>query len=862
MELKDYQRKTLRILTKFFQEATLNGVKLAFENNQDAEGYEYSYKALPNFENVPYICLRIPTGGGKTLIGTQAIQIAAENFLKQEFPFVLWIMPTTSIRQQTLKVLSGTNYFYNQFLYNAFNGSLSIFDVTQFRELRPQDLRRRLNICVATFQSLRVRDKEGRKIYQADEELSACFEKIPFQNYFITDDNNRYESFANLLAYLRPLMIIDEAHNYKTNLSLDVMKNLRPSAVIELTATPADCSNVLVKITADELFKESMIKMPVTVGTVNSSPEKTLELAIQKRNFLEEIAAAEDEYIRPITLYQAENVNGEYNVDYVKNYLIETAKIPAEQVAIATGEKKEIAGKDLFARNCPIRHIITVQALKEGWDCSFASVFCSLANTHSSKDAEQLLGRVLRMPYAKKRKSPPLNKAYAFLLGESWNYVVGQIKDNLTHLGFERREVNRFIDKQTNLPLTRTVEFETETSPDTSKLSDLTFLMKFYVEQVDNGFKVKLQDVTSDDIEEIEALKDKIFKTSNDRANFVKAIKITQKDLVDNSPSARGVKFEIPQLCFNFNGKVTSRFDAEDFLPDDWNLVDVKDYDVDYIAGDNDVVFTEFTSKNDKLTPRTFIENDNGLFDGITNWTQEELVTYLSDKLNDDRIEDDDLREFTQRVICRLINEQEILLEELVRRRFYLKSVIERKINRLIEKAQEKYFKANLNAAQDFTVDKNIAVVFTQSRYPAKDCYTGNKFNKHFYPNVGALNDEEVICATLIDINDNVETWIRNVEREPEYSFYLPLHKNNFYPDFVVKLKDGTYAAIEYKGKHLESSDDTAEKRSVGELWASKSGGQCKFLMALKEYNGKELATQLKEFFAGKNSLWQNQSKK
>ena len=108
MELKDYQRKTLRILTKFFQEATLNGVKLAFENNQDAEGYEYPYKALPSFENVPYICLRIPTGGGKTLIGTQAIQIAAENFLKQEFPFVLWIMPTTSIRQQTLKVLSGT----------------------------------------------------------------------------------------------------------------------------------------------------------------------------------------------------------------------------------------------------------------------------------------------------------------------------------------------------------------------------------------------------------------------------------------------------------------------------------------------------------------------------------------------------------------------------------------------------------------------------------------------------------------------------------------------------------------------------------------------------------------------------------
>ena len=54
-------------------------------------------------------------------------------------------------------------------------------------------------------------------------------------------------------------------------------------------------------------------------------------------------------------------------------------------------------------RNCPVEYVITVEALKEGWDCSFAYVFCSVSRIQSATDVEQLLGRVMRMPYAKRR---------------------------------------------------------------------------------------------------------------------------------------------------------------------------------------------------------------------------------------------------------------------------------------------------------------------------------------------------------------------------------------------------------------------------------------------------------------------------
>ena len=693
MELKNYQQKTLEILTAFFKDAVKNGVRAAFEHTQDAEGYEKIYQPLPGFEYVPYVCLRLPTGGGKTLIGTSAIEITADNFLDKDFPFVLWLVPTREIRKQTLKVLREPKNFYGKILYDAFNGQVNIFDVTEFRGLRPQDLSQRLNICVATFQSLKVdaKNQESRKVYQADEELSPCFANIECQKYFAKDNKGRYESFANLIAYLRPLMIVDEAHNYKTPLSLEVTQFLRPSAVIELTATPARNSNVLVKINAQELRDESMIKLPIIVDAVYNSPEKTLDLAVQKRAALESFAAVENEYIRPIVLYQAENRDKEFNVDYVKNYLIESAKIPAQEIAVATGDNYELDGVNLFSRDCPIRHIITVQALKEGWDCSFASVFCSMTNTRSVTNAEQLLGRVLRMPYAKRRRHPDLNKAYAFLRLDSWINAIQRIRDDLTDLGFEKRE----IEKEIKLPFRNTYKFETEELPKTSGLN-IDLQTRFNAEKIETGYRVTLNDVTDDDIDEITELKNIVFKTINDRQNFIKAVGIRQKEVAVKSPSERGIKFSIPQLCLNFgDGAIVA--ESEDFLPDDWTLTETGDYDLPIVSGDSDVEKYIFDVEDDNLREQ-FLGNPQGeLFKGITNWTQSQLIGWLSRKINFESITPADFAEFTRRVFNLLTTNKKISLEELVRRRFYLKRILEEKIEILIDKARDQTFQRSFD---------------------------------------------------------------------------------------------------------------------------------------------------------------------
>lgn len=848
MELKKYQQRTLNILEEFLTAAREVGARKAFEEFRQAEGYEGIYQPL--FGAVPYICLRLPTGGGKTLLGTHAIKLAAEKFLEREYPFVLWLVPTKEIRQQTLKVLRDPKNFYWDVLSRAFGGNVNIFEVTDFRDLRLHDLISSLNICVATFQSFRVANREGRKVWQGDEALSSCFARIPQQNFPHTDEHGRHNSFGNLISFLRPLMIIDEAHNNSTNLSFEVMQDLNPAAVIELTATPARNSNVLVKVTAVELKNEDMIKLPVILGEVSHSPEKTLDFAIHKRKELERLSAAEEDYLRPIVLYQAESKNRDYTVDYVRNYLIKEAKIPAQEVAVATGERHELDGIDLTSTRCPIRHIITVQALKEGWDCPFASVFCSLSNMHSSKDAEQLLGRVLRMPKARRRKSPALNQAYAFVRVSSWEEALKKIRDNLLNLGFEAKETDDALQRQPQL-IKRTLEIETSEPPDLDGLS-YCLREKISVEKADEVWHVKCEEMDDADITELEAERNKIFKRVENRDKLLRAIYFDDAAQKKNpSPAERGEKFSIPQLCLNF-GEETVVAGHEYFLDENWTLTDTNDYDLPLSHYDPDVRFFEFNLRGEKLKHKMLGDEEQELFSGETNLTQSQLIGQLSKKVGNNFVKPEDFAEFTRRALNKLMREKNFSLEELVRQKFLIANRLEEKIKQLIDTGRKRGFRTKLFGGKNFVrVEKDIAITFDPNNYPAKKFYTGAaEFGKHYYREVGDMNSEEVSCAQCIDSNPQVATWIRNIDSEPKYSFWLPLHKGKFYPDFVVKLKDETFAAVEYKGKQLKENPNEQEKKLIGELWAERSGGLCKFLMAVeRDEHGRNLSAQMREFF-------------
>ncbi len=99
-----------------------------------------------------------------------------------------------------------------------------------------------------------------------------------------------------------------------------------------------------------------------------------------------------------------------------------------------------------------MRYIITVSKLKEGWDCPFAYVLCSVADQVSATAVEQILGRVLRKPRAERKHRDALNQSYAFILSKDSNATATRRKDGLVEgAGFNKIEVAQLIATQSSM---------------------------------------------------------------------------------------------------------------------------------------------------------------------------------------------------------------------------------------------------------------------------------------------------------------------------------------------------------------------------------------------------------------------------
>jgi type III restriction enzyme len=446
-------------LARFFREARIVGPKAAYESivrEPDHKArlgrYAGEYRALEAVPNTPYVCLRLPTGGGKTLLAAHAVAVARDTWVERDYPLVLWLVPTNTIRLQTVDALKNTRHAYRRALDEEFGGRVRVFDIADFTMIRPQDLREQTCVVVGTIQTLRTSSTEGRKVYAHHEDLETHFSAVPASAPDLERSENGPNagrikfSFANLMHLHRPLMIVDEAHNAMTSLSREMQARVNPCAIVEFTATPQLNSNILHSVTAQELKREEMIKLPIVLSE-HADWQSAVSGAIASRAALAEKALLDTEnYIRPIVLFQAQPKDQEVTVDVLKRHLMETENIDEERIAVATGDQRDLDSIDLFDPRTKIEFIITVEALKEGWDCSFAYVFCSVARIKSATAVEQLLGRVLRMPYAKRRAVPELNKAYAHVAEPVFAEAANALVDKLVDMGFDDSEARENIE--------------------------------------------------------------------------------------------------------------------------------------------------------------------------------------------------------------------------------------------------------------------------------------------------------------------------------------------------------------------------------------------------------------------------------
>lgn len=339
MELKPYQDRALAALRTFLSAARVKTPAQAYaETIAGADLGNYArggYTPVAELEATPYCCLRLPTGGGKTLLAAHAIKVAAESYMDRARVPVIWLVPSSQIQTQTLDALKQPRHPYRLALEEAFDGAVAVFDISERRQIRPRDFLDKTVVIVATYQAFRVEDKSDRNVYADDENLEDHFRDARRgEGLDVVDKGLRRGeialSFANVLHRQRPLMILDEAHNFMTGLSGGTKARLNPAAIIELTATPKPRSNVIAAATAMELKAADMIKMPVHLSQ-HGSWQQAVAHAVQNRAWLAKIAANDPAGIRPITLYQAMPAaeGNEATVDVLKAHLIEVERIPS-----------------------------------------------------------------------------------------------------------------------------------------------------------------------------------------------------------------------------------------------------------------------------------------------------------------------------------------------------------------------------------------------------------------------------------------------------------------------------------------------------------------------------------------------------
>ena len=439
-------------------------------------------------EDLPVITIKVPTGGGKTLLATQVIGRAYATTHKERngAGLVLWVVPSSQIFRDTLRRLSDRTDIYRIMLEHAVSRRIELWTKQDVHHLTPAKLRECLNILVVQLASTNRETKEDLKFFRdsggnivdhfpPEGDFDAHLRlKQAFPNLeMIEDDPGRGRhlcktSVGNLVKLCRPLVILDEGHKATSPRARKTIEEFNASLVVELSATPKVAKidgierrpNIVSRVTGKELLDEEMIKLPVNIhASGNASWQDVLTKARDKREALAAKAAAvaaragSVKVIRPIVLVQVERTGKDQDrwptaihaLD-VKDYLTGRLGIPESAIAVKTAENDGLEDVNLDDPDCRVTWIITKSALQEGWDCPQAYLLVALNNTGSLTAMTQLVGRILRQPDQRRTQDPDLNESYVYVLRARAGEVVSEVKKVLEGEGYEGEAAGMVVD--------------------------------------------------------------------------------------------------------------------------------------------------------------------------------------------------------------------------------------------------------------------------------------------------------------------------------------------------------------------------------------------------------------------------------
>lgn len=857
MRLKKYQALVLEAYEGFLKayrvaaDATpgmRNASRDAFEQcTQQHFKLKIPYHAPPALAeaDVPVVCLRIPTGGGKTMIGGHAIARFKRCLLPAGTSLTLWLVPSDAIRSQTLRMLRTSGELLHDEL-RALLGDVAVLDIDEALSTPPSVFDAQDTVIVATMQAFKQENTDKLAVYKPNGALMEHFRGV----------ENPSWSLVEALKLRRPFVIVDEAHNQGTELAFDTLARLDPCAVLELTATPDRLhqpSNVLYSVSASTLQGEDMIKLPVDMAA-HGDWQIAMREAIACLDRLQALAetekAATGESLRPIMLLQAERQQKDnpdaMTVDRVWQALQTDFAVPAQQIARSATGVNELDVAD----PAELRFVITADKLREGWDWPEAYVLLSFRGSSTQTALEQILGRVLRMPNVQRKQQEELNRAYAFAVSTNILAVAQTLRDGLVHAGFERQDAEDLIrtpDPKEDDLLRSLQSVSIELPVDDAgrlQLPDFSATAESTRKRIENKLDISPETGSLTIRGEWSPAEQKALKAALPSDAAVQAAEHAFARLVsppgppEKTPSENGESFSLPLLTWKQGDWVGELNDAP-ALEGSLSLAEV------------DTLLTDesFPRQLEEMQRKRLGMSEDGKLKldslqrlqvqmnlvGVRETASDiDLLWWLERRLIDNDIDPDEMAAWLSGVLRHLLDTRGFSVDELAFRKTRLRDVLAMRINAVRSAGHKQRFLSLLEDEASLGADERFQCIFSSGRYAWDWQYNGFvDLPKHFFPQIGNLKSqgEEFECANFI-ANElaGVKDWIRNVDRKPG-AFALPTSKHRFYPDFLVRMQSGCILVVEYKGAHLYDDKDQAEKRRVGDLWARRAGANFRFVM-------------------------------
>jgi type III restriction enzyme len=797
MYLKKYQIKVVNALKQFLQTArdtktsfdiakqalpenmrhTLNWVHTAFQTS----GLEYKDRCNNGLgSSYPRMIIKVPTGGGKTLLAVEAVREYQNLFTQKRTGLVVWIVPSETIYSQTVQKIRDKGNPLRQLLDQCSGNRTIVLEKGQ--RLTTNDIEENLVVLFIMIQSIsRTNGKEALKVFQdsggydsffpADnrydlhEQLLKQVPNLDFISPLSAEQPLIMTSLGNAIRISKPFIIIDEIHKVFSENARKTIDSLNPEFVLGLTATPKAEMNILVTITGLELKEEEMVKLDMHILPPISRQENDWKAMVREikehREKLEDTAKQYQKdngvYIRPTVLLQVEATGKDqrgkgrvHSLD-VKEYLV-SLEVNPDEIAIKTSSQNDIEDVNLFSQNCSVRFIITKEALREGWDFSFAYILGIIPNVNSNTGVTQLVGRILRQPFARKSGIKELDESYVYYTKGDTREILERVSTGFKNEGLEDLVTKlKFRDNET-INATKTVKIKKEFSEKFKNSFYLPVWLMVDKSGSKRRFNYESDIKTKVDFKKLELNDEFMKKLENSLSSETKERKAFAITLDDSS------KASFVEEQSQTNGKV--------------------EINIDYL-----------TRRLNELIENPFLARDIGT----------KHLAHIEEKIGKEKLKEH--YSFIISQLCKKFQEEKTKQEEEI----FLGEL----------KAQNLILAVSDDENVGFNVPKEDVITVS----PIPSTYKYYLFDD---VEVTAMNTLERKVGDLLDKQEKILWWFRNKVNRKWYSIQ-GWQQNKIRPDFVVAKKTADnhlelVYIIESKGEHLLGNIDTTYKKKVLDL--------------------------------------------